>query len=297
MSGAPDWARDGADWPNRQHSRFVQAGGVRWHVQVMGHGPVLLLLHGTGAATHSWRDLAPLLARRFTVVAPDLPGHGFSSLPSGPGLSLPGMAAAVAALLGALQLAPALAAGHSAGAAVLTRMALDGTIAPRSLIALNGALLPLEGAAGHLFSPLARLLVGFAAVPALLAWVAADPAVVDRVLDGTGSRLDARGRALYARLLRRPRHIGATLGMMANWQLERLARQLPKLPVPLLLVVGALDRTVPPGEARRVQAMVPGARRLALPGLGHLAHEERPAAVAALIEAEFPAHGTADCAA
>jgi magnesium chelatase accessory protein len=297
MSGAPDWARDGADWPNRQASRFVEAGGLRWHVQVMGSGPVLLLLHGTGAATHSWRDLAPLLARDFTVVAPDLPGHGFTSSPGRAAQSLPGMAAAVAALLRALNLTPALAAGHSAGAAVLARLALDGAIAPSAIIALNGALLPLEGAAGHLFSPLARLLVGFSAVPAILSWVAADPAVVDRLLDGTGSRLDARGRALYARLLRRPRHIGAALGMMAHWQLERLARQLPKLPVPLLLVVGANDRTVPPAEARRVQAMVHSARRIALPGLGHLAHEEQPAAVAALIAAELPAQAAADCAA
>ena len=59
----------------------VAAGGLRWHVQVAGDGPVLLLLHGTGAATHSWRDLLPLLAERFTVVAPDLPGHGRSDGP------------------------------------------------------------------------------------------------------------------------------------------------------------------------------------------------------------------------
>ena len=77
MSG-PRWEREGRDWPNRTYSRFVQAARLRWHVQLMGDGPALLLLHGTGAATHSWRALAPLLAERFTVVAPDLPGHGFT---------------------------------------------------------------------------------------------------------------------------------------------------------------------------------------------------------------------------
>ncbi|MFZ4410973.1 MAG: alpha/beta fold hydrolase, partial [Paracraurococcus sp.] len=81
-----------ADWPNRPTSRLVAAGGLRWHVQVAGTGPVLLLVHGTGAATHSWRDLLPLLARHFTVVAPDLPGHGFTERPRAEGLSLPGMA-------------------------------------------------------------------------------------------------------------------------------------------------------------------------------------------------------------
>ena len=73
-----DWAKDGADWPNRQYSRFVEAAGMRWHVQVMGQGPALLLLHGTGAATHSWRDVMPKLAGHYTVVAIDLPGHAFT---------------------------------------------------------------------------------------------------------------------------------------------------------------------------------------------------------------------------
>lgn len=80
------WERDGADWPNRAASRFVTASGLTWHVQAMGapEAPVLLLLHGTGAATHSWAGLAPLLAARFRVIAPDLPGHGFTDpLPPG----------------------------------------------------------------------------------------------------------------------------------------------------------------------------------------------------------------------
>ena len=79
------------DWPNRTASRYVEAGGLRWHVQSLGDtGPVILLLHGTGAATHSWAGLAPLLATRFRVVAPDLPGHGFSGAAVGAGMSLPG---------------------------------------------------------------------------------------------------------------------------------------------------------------------------------------------------------------
>ena len=68
LSDAPQWNRQGRDWPNRDASRFVTDGGVRWHVQVMGEGPVVLLLHGAGAATHSWRDLAPRLAQHAGVV-------------------------------------------------------------------------------------------------------------------------------------------------------------------------------------------------------------------------------------
>ena len=88
------WERDGADWPHRAASRFVWAGGVHWHVQQLGQGPVALLLHGTGASTHSWRDLAPLLAEHSTVVMVDLLGHAFSSMPATPQMTLPGMAQA-----------------------------------------------------------------------------------------------------------------------------------------------------------------------------------------------------------
>ena len=135
LSDRPRWDKEGIGWPNRDASRFVDVGRLRWHVQVMGPGagaaPVLLLLHGTGAATHSWRGLMPLLATRFTVVAPDLPGHGFTSgRPTG-GLAMTAMARAVGELMAALDLAPALIVGHSAGAAIAVRMAIDGAATPR----------------------------------------------------------------------------------------------------------------------------------------------------------------------
>ena len=74
-------------WLNVAICAAVARGPIRWHVQRMGAGPALLLLHGTGAATHSWRALAPLLAEHFTVVAPDLPGHGFTGPPGSGGAS------------------------------------------------------------------------------------------------------------------------------------------------------------------------------------------------------------------
>ena len=214
------------EWPNLHASRFVRAGGLRWHVQVMGEGAPLLLVHGTGAATHSWRDLAPPLASRFTVIAPDLPGHGFTEAPSRARLSLPGIARALQSLLWVLDVRPVMAAGHSAGAAVLARMCLDGMIAPRALVALNPALLPMDGVPGELFSPLAKLLAGVPLLPALFAWRARDRRVVERLLAGTGSRLDPKGVALYASLVREPSHAAAALGMMAQWDLRPLRAEL-----------------------------------------------------------------------
>jgi magnesium chelatase accessory protein len=287
--GRPDWAQDGKDWPNRNASGFYSAGGIVWHVQILGQGPVLLLLHGTGAATHSWRDLLPLLAQNFTVVAPDLPGHGFTSQPEKAGMTLPGMAKGVAALLDRLGLHPDYAAGHSAGAAVLTEMCLSNRIAPKALASLNGAMLPLpfHGVAAPLMGPLARLFASNPLVPMLFAWQAADGAVVRKLLQGTGSRIDAQGEKFYARLARRSGHAGAALTMMANWDLKTFAQRLPGLKTRLLLVVGENDRSIPPADAQRIKQLLPNAEILRMPGLGHLAHEERPAEVAEVLKAFF----------
>jgi magnesium chelatase accessory protein len=278
-----DWTSDGSDWPNRASSRFVDVGRSRWHVQVLGDGPPILLLHGTGAATHSWRDLAPLLARRFRVVAPDLPRHGFSTAGDDDAMSLPGMGRALQALLSRIDCHPVAAVGHSAGAAVLARMALDHRLPTlRTLLALNGALLPLDGPL-RVLSPVARLLAWMPLVPQTFARRARDPAAVRRLIDGTGSTLDARGIDLYGRLLRDPAHVSGGLAMMANWDLDGLARELARLPCPLHLIVGTGDRTVSPAQADRVAARIPEASVTRLTGLGHLAHEEDPIRVARVI--------------
>jgi len=121
------------------------------------------------------------------------------------------------------------------------------------------------------------------AVPWFFAWRAGDRGVVERLLRDTGSALDPQGVEFYGRLVRRPGHVAAALGMMANWELRPLLRDLRRLAVPLVLLVGGHDRTVKPGDARRLRALVPGVRIIDLPALGHLAHEERPAEVAAII--------------
>lgn len=282
MTESLRWDVEGRDWPHRESSSFVQSAGLHWHVQRMGSGPVLLLAHGTGSATHSWRGLMPLLAQHFTVIAPDLPGHGFTHTPRPGGLSLPGMADALGALLATLGVRPVLAAGHSAGAAIVARMSLDGRLPVAGLLSLNGALLPLRGLPGVVFAPLARLFAATSLVPRLFAWRASDPIVVERLVRGTGSTLDAEGLALYGRLIRSPRHAAAALDMMAHWDVHPLERDLPRLQPRLLQVVGTNDLTVPPAEARRVCALLPEAAIVPLAGAGHLAHEERPREVADL---------------
>jgi magnesium chelatase accessory protein len=77
--------------------------------------------------------------------------------------------------------------------------------------------------------------------------------------------------------------VAGAFGMMANWDLRPLERDLPGLRTPLVLVAGRNDRTIAPAEARRVRALLPAADLVYLRGLGHLAHEERPEEVAEMV--------------
>ncbi len=263
-------------------ARVVEAGGLRWFVEVSGAGPTLLLLHGTGASSHSFRVLAPLLASHFTVVVPDLPGHARTSMPPAAGMSVDGMAASIATLLDALDARPVVAVGHSAGAAVAVRMALDDRVRLAALIGLNAALLPLDGVL-RMLSPMAKLLALAPGVPRLVAGLARDDRAVRRLVDGTGSKLDDDGARRYGELVRDRAHVAGAIAMMASWDLERTWSQMTRLRPAPLLIVGSADRTVSPRQATRVAAHVAGTEIVVMEGLGHLSHEERPEETASLI--------------
>jgi len=170
-------------------------------------------------------------------------------------------------------------------------MALDGLIAPRGLASVNGAFLPFGGAAGVLFAPIAKLLGSNSVLPRLVARRAGDAAAVRRLIAGTGSTLDARGVDLYTRLVSCPSHVAAAFAMMGHWDLHSLERDLPRLAVPLTLIVGANDRSVPPDQAVRIQQRLAASTVHCLPRLGHLAHEEAPAKIAELVLAAAQAVG------
>lgn len=273
------------------------AGGLRWRLRRAGAGPRLLLLHGTGSSLRSWDGVWTALTGRFDVVAPDLPGHGDTAGWPDHRASLPRMAEALTALLKSLDWSPQLIVGHSAGAAVMLQMTMASRLAPAGLMALNGALMPLGGMASAGLRPLARLLSQQAWLPALMARRASQPHGLSRLIASTGSRLDAAATEHYRDLLTRPEHVRGALDMMGHWRLESLLEALPRLRTPLWLVAASNDRTVPPAQARRLAGQLSNARFVALPGLGHLAHEEDPAQVVLLIEAMWAEAGGAQRAA
>ncbi len=271
----PDRASDG--------SRLVSAARLQWGLREAGEGAGVLLLHGTGASTHSWALLAPLLAQNARVLMPDLPGHGLTSTPANSQLTIEGMAAAVAELLDRLEFEPAIVIGHSAGAAVMAQMCLDRAIEPATLISLNGALQPFGGYSNPIVARLTRMVASAPLLPRLLSYRLARRQSVTRLITQIGSSLSPAQVDAYVALLESDKHVSAALRMMANWDLAALARRLPALTLPLELVACGEDRAVPPAQAERLAASLPNARLHRLPGLGHLGHEEDPERVFALI--------------
>lgn len=276
----PDWTALRTTWPNAEASRFVEAAGVRWHVQVAGTGPAILLLHGTGGASHSWGEVLPLLARDHTVVVPDLPGQGFTpALPEPP--TIHAMARAVHALCARLSLGPVAAAGHSAGVAILLAMAQERLLPLEAVAGFGAALVAPPELYRRLIAPLLRPLVTASATVSLVASLAARPGVSDRLLAGTGSTVCKAQRERYRALFASRAHVAGALAWMAHWDLASLLRPLAGAAlVPVTLVHGTRDRFVPVTALRRVAASLPTATVVTWEGAGHLLHEERPAEAA-----------------
>lgn len=274
-----NWLKHKADWPHAEHSRFENVRPHRWHVQDIGQGPVVLLLHGAGASTHSFRTLIPLLARDHRVIAVDLPGHGFTVCGSRSRSALDSVSEDMRALMRHMQVHPKWLVGHSAGAAVAARMALDMTNPPEGLVAINGAFEMFDGLAGWLFPILAKMLSLNPLTGVIFSLSAGNDSRVTQLLRGTGSEIDETGRHLYHLLISDRAHVNGTLNMMAQWRLERLLRDLPRMPCPSLFLTGEKDGAVPPKVSANAAARMPNAVHETYPDFGHLLHEEAPALI------------------
>ena len=119
----------------------LDAGGIGIHAAVGGSGPPLLLLHGHPQTHVTWHKIAPRLAERFTVVAPDLRGYGDSDKPDGGAdhvnYSKRAMAADQVAVMRSLGFDRFAVAGHDRGGRVAHRMALDHSGAVERLAVLD----------------------------------------------------------------------------------------------------------------------------------------------------------------
>lgn len=265
------------DWPRRETSRSVRTGAVDWHVQVAGHGPVILLLHGSGGSSHSFAGMLPQLARHGTVVVPDLPGHGFTTGARFDELTLPRLREALASLLQALQLPrPALVAGHSAGAALALRWALDAPRPPHAVLGFAPSLVSPPAYYMQWMAPLVQPFATSAPVTSLLAWGVGPTGMLDWLLDSTGTKLPPAERRLYRTLFANPTHVRGAMSFMAAADLPSLLPGCSRLRCPVAFVLGRDDGWIRERPLRKVlDRHFPGAAVETWPG-GHLLHEEQP---------------------
>lgn len=272
------WESHSQTWPNHSWSRFVETQDVTFHVQIAGDGPSLLLLHGAGGSSHSWAHILPRLAQSFRVVAPDLPGHAFSTaLPprrSGP----VELTTAVAHLLDAVATKPTGIVAHSAGAAVAVCLVSEGAVKPERCAFLAPSLSrPPRTGPPFLQELMAPLLRGERV--AELAALLARPFIVKGLLKSTGSDVPAASASIYRQLTGNAAHIGGVLSLLSQWDPEGVEALLPTFDVPTLVLAGARDGWIPQSMVEGVVSSLPDAELRVLKGLGHLAHEEDPGRV------------------
>ncbi|MFK7754642.1 MAG: alpha/beta fold hydrolase BchO [Sedimentitalea sp.] len=275
------WPDDAADWPLRDFSRIIAHRPHRWHVQEAGRGDTLLLLHGAGGGSQSWRALFPVLAQTHHVIALDLPGQGFSQLGARHRCGLDAMAVDMVSLIDAQNWQVSAIIGHSAGGALALRLAE--MIPVEAVIGINPALSNFKGVASWLFPMMAKMLAVTPFTADLFSTMMRKPASVNRLIAGTGSILANEELVWYQRLVSDRAHVDATLAMMAQWSLDGLVSRLGQMDTRTLFLTGDKDRAVPPTVSDQSARLMANATVQHLTDLGHLAHEEDPERIAKLI--------------
>jgi pimeloyl-ACP methyl ester carboxylesterase len=263
--------------------------GHRVIYRAAGSGPPVVLVHGMVNSSRHWREVAIRLADRYTVIAPDLIGHGDSATPRGD-YSLGAHAAAIRDLLTAIGIHRATVVGHSLGGGVAMQFFWQFPDRVERLVLVS------SGGLGPKVSPLLRL----AAVPGASAAVslAAHPRAL-AILDAAAERLDHRGSSygvyLHAvvRALRPLGQPGArrafleTLRSVIDVRGQRVSavdRLYLLGPVPTMVVWGERDHTIPLEHGRAAHELIPNSRFETLPKAAHFPHLEDPEGLAAVLE-------------
>ena len=286
--------------PTREQMRLrhINIHGHQVGYRMAGEGPAIVLLHGIVGSSTTWREVMPTLAERFTVVAPDLMGHGGSAKPRGD-YSLGAFASGVRDLLIALGVERATFVGHSLGGGVAMQLAYQfPERCERLVLVASGGL----GKEVHLLLravslPGSELILpavlrpeirrGLEAIASVAARAGITPGVSGRevwrsytglteiaglmaFIDTVRSVIDVRGQRVSAR--------------------DRLYLAEK---VPTLLVWGERDRIIPVRHAYEAHELIPGSHLCVVPGAGHFLPFEHPTefldALTAFIDATEPA--------
>jgi pimeloyl-ACP methyl ester carboxylesterase len=247
----------------------------------MGSGPALLLLHGLGCDHSTWDPVIRQLARNYTVIAPDLLGHGASDKPRAD-YSVGGYANGMRDLLTVLNIDKATVVGHSLGGGVAMQfgyqfperterviLVAPGGLGPEVSPVIRAVSLPgFNPVMGVLTLPGIRH-VGLAGLRALSRTgltVTHDLGEVAGIYD---SFKDPRARKAISHVVRA---VVDTRGQLVTMVDRAYLTQA----MPMLIVWGSDDRVIPVKHARTAAAVAPGAVVEVLPNSGHFPHKDHP---------------------
>ena len=237
----------------------VTIGDRRFSYLEQGQGPAVMCLHGLGSSAADWQYQLPALAQGYRVIAPDLRGHGRSPAPLR-SLTIPAMADDAAALLEALQAAPAHLVGLSLGGCVAQAVALRHPGRVRSLTLVN-TFARLRPAGWQGARRLLRRLV--------LMCLAPMPANADYIAQGLFPRPEqAPLREAAAASLRR-NHRGLYFAAARALLCFDVRAELAGLHCPTLVIAGDRDTTVGLDAKQELERLIPGARLVVVADSGH----------------------------
>ena len=261
--------------------RFRTIHGYRRAYRMAGSGPALLLLHGISDDSSSWLPVMDGLAEHFTVVAPDLLGHGASDKPRAD-YSVAAFSNGMRDLLDVLDIDTATVVGHSLGGGVAAQLAYQypdrvdrlilvssGGVAREVSPVLRAAALPLaEAGMWPLRLPgshqVARAVLR--ALGALGNDLGRDADELARVLSGLP---DAAARGAFIRTLR----------AVVDWRgqlVTMLDRAYLAENMPAFIIWGDRDGIIPVEHAYMAHAALPGSRLSIVEGAGHFPHHQDP---------------------
>jgi pimeloyl-ACP methyl ester carboxylesterase len=262
--------------------RFRDIHGYWRAFRMVGSGPPLLLIHGIGDSSETWLKVIPELARRYTVIAPDLLGHGESAKPRAD-YAIAAYACGMRDLLGVLDVDRVTVAGHSLGGGIAMQFAYQFPDRCERLVLVG------SGGIGPEVHPLLRIAAAPGAELGLSVAASAPVRAAMRfaapILRSTGGMrlgpdfgyvLD-RYRALRPRTARqaflRTLRAGVDVRGQVITMLDRcyLAEALPTL-----IVWGRRDRVIPIRHARIAHQAIPGSRLEVFDQSGHFPHRDDP---------------------
>ena len=272
--------------------RFEMIHGYRRAYRIAGSGPALLLIHGIGDNSHTWQPVHSRLARHFTVIAPDLLGHGQSDKPRAD-YSVAAYANGMRDLLTVLDIDKVTVVGHSLGGGVAMQFAYQfpQLVERLILVGAGGVTKDVNIALRFASLPIGAEALTLLRLPLVLPTLQTVGRLLGTVVGSTGLGRDIPNMLRILADLPEPTASSAftrTLRAVVDWRgqvVTMLDRCYLTESVPVQLIWGEQDAVIPVSHAKMAHAAMPGSRLEIFPQSGHFPFHDDPDRFVELVEA------------